>query len=380
MEQRPVICAFGSGKGGVGRSLIAANVAVALARRGRRAILLDADFGGANLHTLLGGIEAERTLPDFLAGEVERLEEVLAATSIEGLELLSGARALLDSPHLEPSRQRELLRQVAALDADVVLLDLAAGSPYHALDFFLAADEKILVVVPEPTSVENAYHFLKAAFHRRLEESARRAGVDDAMRRAMRGRARGMQSPRQLIAGLSESDPAAGRELRRQAADFRPRLIVNQVRHPSEAALGKEMALACRDYLGVEARYLGAVAYDDAVRRALKEQRPAMELFPTSPFSTAISKIASRLLEPEKPAAPPDLYSEDFRILGLEPGCRLTDVIAAHKRLKELYSQPSLATYSEADDERRAAMLERIEQASRRILREVSGTIPLAGT
>lgn len=379
MKQRPAIWAFGSGKGGVGRSQVAANVAVALAKRGHRCALIDADLGAGNLHTLLGVKETPYTLSDFLARGAVGLAEVLAPTSTAGLSLASGARAAFGSPHLKPEKTRELLDQLPSLAVEHVVVDLPAVPSFHALDLFLAAERSVMVVMPEPTSVENAYHFLKAAFFRRLQASAREAGAEPVVEQAMREKAaRGIQSPRELLAFVGELDPRAGRALHQQIEGFRPRLIVNQVRQPAEAGLGKEMILALRDFLGIEARYLGSLPFDDAVRRALHERRAALELFPTSPFSSQIGTISSRLFEDDVPAAAGS-FSDDFRILGLEPGCRLTDVMAAHKRLKELYSQPSLATYSEADEGHRTAMLERVEEASRRILREVSGAIPLAG-
>ena len=381
VNQRPGIWAFGSGKGGVGKSLVTANVAVTLIRHGHSCVLIDADLGGANLHTLVGAGEAERTLSDFLSGDVAHLREVLAPTPIPGLSLISGARARHESPHLEPSQRQQLLRELSSLPFEYVLLDLATGSTFNTLDLFLAAEQRALVVTPEPTAVENAYHFLKAAFYHRLEASGEEAGVEAAVKRAMQEQAaRGIKSPRQLIAEARAIDPDAGGALEGRLEDFRPRLILNQVRSPAEARLGKEMTLACRDYLRIEVDYLGAIAFDDTVRRAVHERKPSRELFPTSPFSSSIQEITDRLLESTRPAAPRHLLSEDFRVLGLEPGCRLADVIDAHKRLKELYSQPSLATYSEVDEERRTVMLGRIEEASRRILMEVSGAIPLAET
>ncbi|MCP3958034.1 MAG: MinD/ParA family protein [bacterium] len=379
VDTNPRIWAFGGGKGGVGKSLVATNVGVALAKRGHRCALIDADLGGANLHTLVGGVDSKRTLSDFLERRVRRLEEVVAPTRIPRLSLLSGARALFESPNLKHYQKQSLLRQLKSLGFELVLLDLAAGSSFSTLDFFLSADREILVVVPEPTSVENAYHFLKAAFYRKLKTAARRAGVEPAVKQAMQERAsRGIKSPRELIASVCDIDPAAGGWLQEEIDGFRPRLIVNQVRSPSEATLGRDMKRACRDYLGIEIEFIGAIASDGTVRRALQERRPSMVLFPTSPFSSSIQKITDKLLEGRRPSAQQDQLSEDFRVLGLEPGCRLADVISAHRRLKKLYSNPSLATFSEIDEKTRSANLARVEEASRRILLEVSGAIPVA--
>ena len=378
VSQHLRIWAFGSGKGGVGKSLITANVAVTLARKGYRCVLLDADLGGANLHTIVGGTPAKRTLADFLSSDVAYLGEVVSATPTPGLALISGARAGLESPHVKYFLKQKLLRQLSTLGFDFVLLDLAAGTDYNTLDFFLAAELGALVVVPEPTSIENASHFLKAAFYRRLKAGFLKAGVKEEVAQAMKVNAeQGLESPRELTARVRAIDPQAGEALAREMAGFRPRLILNQVRRAGEADLGKEMTLSYRDYLGIEIEYLGAIASDDTVRRALREHSPSTQLFPASPFSNAVREITSRLLESGPPATAAEQIEEDYRILGLRQGCRITDVIDAHKRLKKLYSQSALASYSVADEKRRAVMLERIEQAARRMVQKLSGAVPI---
>src|SRR5262245_28766745 len=91
----PCVWALGGGKGGVGKSVITANLAIALARRGQRCVVVDADLGGGNLHTIFGVRKPHRTLSDFLSREVSELSEVLCDTTIPNLSLVSGARAFL---------------------------------------------------------------------------------------------------------------------------------------------------------------------------------------------------------------------------------------------------------------------------------------------
>ena len=164
------IWAVGGGKGGIGKSLITGNIGITLARLKKRVLLVDADLGGANLHTTLGIGVPEMTLSDFLNRRVETIQEVIIKTSIPNLSLVSGAQDFLDAANPNFAQKARLLRHLETLDADYILLDLGAGTSFNILDFFLFADHGILVVLPEPTAIENAYRFIKSAFYRRFKK------------------------------------------------------------------------------------------------------------------------------------------------------------------------------------------------------------------
>lgn len=260
----PRIWAVGSGKGGVGKSVVTANLAVALARQGKKCVILDADLGGANQHTVLGMENPRASLADLFSRAVPSLQELLLPTPIPNLWLISGARAQLDMANPKHALKEKIIRQLGTLEMDHVLIDLGAGSTFNVLDFFLAAHERIVVVVPVPTAMENVYHFLKAAYFRGLKRAIQRAGaariVDQAMEEKV---ARGIRSPRELLAQITAMDPAAGAAIAREVAALAPRLIVNQVQQEEELELGRKMALAYRDYFGVPADFLGAIRNDD---------------------------------------------------------------------------------------------------------------------
>jgi flagellar biosynthesis protein FlhG len=121
----------GGGKGGVGKSLVLSSLACAIAASGRRCTVIDADLGGANLHTLLGVAPPRRTLSHFLSGEVSSLAELMVPTSVPNLSLVSANRALLDMANPRHCQKEKLLRHVRRLDVDEVLLDLGGGSAFN---------------------------------------------------------------------------------------------------------------------------------------------------------------------------------------------------------------------------------------------------------
>ena len=210
----PQIWAVGGGKGGVGKSVIASSLAAAIAGTGRRCVVIDVDLGGANLHTLLGVSRPLRTLSHLLTGEVASLAELMVPTSVPNLWLVSGNHALLDMANPKHSQKEKLFRHIRGLDVDDVVLDLGAGSAFNVLDFFLLARRGLVVVTPEPTAIENAEHFLKAALYRSLRVVAGRPDVRAAILRAPR------RPPRMASALCIGADrPRPGdRPARREAA------------------------------------------------------------------------------------------------------------------------------------------------------------------
>jgi flagellar biosynthesis protein FlhG len=227
---------------------------------------------------------------------VARLEEVMIDTPTTGLWLVSGARALLEIANPRHSQKEKILRHVMALHADHVILDLGAGSAFNVLDFFLVARRGILVVVPEATSVENAYHFLKAAFFRRLKRAQPRDRVREAVGRVIAEKNdRAIRSPRDLVERVRETDPQAGEALESAAAGFNPALVVNRVDRPDHRQLGHDMSVACRDYFARPIECIGYLEKDELVVRSVQERCAAAEAYPETPFVRSIRKIAERI-------------------------------------------------------------------------------------
>lgn len=290
----PRVWAVGGGKGGVGKSVVTSSLALAMAGAGPRCALVDADLGGANLHTLLGVPRPPLTLNDFLAGRVKDLHDVLVPTGVPGLALASGARAMLEMANPKHAQKQKLLRHLRRLDVGHVFVDLGAGSSFNVLDPFVAADERVMVVAPEPTAIENAYHFLKAAFFRSLRGVAG-GGDRKVLEEVMgEGRAQGW-SPREMIDRLVLLEPALGGELRSRARSFAPYLIVNQADTVEHRRVGHEMVAAARRHLGATLRFVGALPLDASVPASVRRQQPVLQLFPGSSFAGGVRGILERM-------------------------------------------------------------------------------------
>ncbi len=293
-EHARSIVAFGGGKGGIGKSLVAANVGIALAKTGQRVLLVDADLGGANLHTCLGVSQPASTLSDFVLRGVP-LSKLAVPTGIDGLSLVSGALDALDAANPRAQVRSRLLQELQAQDVDYLLLDLGAGTGVHTLDFFLLANHGLLVVLPEPTSVENAYRFLKASLLRRLQQLARELGVERLAEGALGSRDSAMRTPAEVVAHVRNSDPAAAEALATALQTYRVKLVVNQVRAPADESVGPAVASAWKKFFGLEMDYLGGIPYDDAAWRAVRRRRPLLLDSPDSEAAKQLHAVAARL-------------------------------------------------------------------------------------
>ena len=296
----PRIWAVGGGKGGVGKSVIASSLAAAIAGTGRRCVVIDADLGGANLHTLLGVSRPLRTLSSLLTGEAASLAELMVQTSVPNLWLVSGNQALLDMANPKHSQKEKLFRHIRGLDVEDVVLDLGAGSAFNVLDFFLLARRGLVVVTPEPTAIENAEHFLKAALYRSLRVVAARPDVRAAILRAREDHGGGrVSSAAELIALVRAIDPPAAKLLEERVQAFTPVVLVNQVRTAEHRGVGPQLVASCRERLGVAIEFAGSVDTDPNVPAAVAQRQPAFQVFPHCGFSRHIEALAQRLLREE---------------------------------------------------------------------------------
>jgi flagellar biosynthesis protein FlhG len=292
------IWAIGGGKGGVGKSMIASSLAVSLSRQGQHVVAVDLDLGGANLHTTLGVDLPKLGLSDFLSGRQDRLETCLTATHVNGLQLLSGAQDSLRVAQISIARKRALLQSLLRLDADYLVLDLGAGTADHTLDFYLFADIGIVSLLPEPTSIENGYRFIKSTYFRRLLLSPHLAEVRHLIDAAQDAKnPLGIKTPSDLFREVNKLSPEAGMRLKEEIENFRPKLIINQARTQTDVDIGFSVKTVCKKYFGIDMDYVGYLDYDSSVWQAVRRKRPLMLEFPNSRLVSSFERIAHYLVK-----------------------------------------------------------------------------------
>lgn len=293
------IWAIGGGKGGVGKSLVSANVSICLALMGHKVVAVDLDLGGANLHTCLGLPIPQVTLSDYVSKRVTNFEDLLVATPITNLKIISGAQDELGMANLKHMHKNQIIQKLHELDADYILFDLGAGTAFNTIDFFITADKGILVVLPEPTSIENTYRFIKSVFYRRLKMvDGVSDSIEELINESMNAKiTSGQTSPSELIKKISELHPEVGLKIRAEMAQFRPNLIINQVRSQADIDIGYSIQSICRKYFGLEMSFPGYLDYDQSVWQSVRKRKPLLIEYPNSKLVTNFDRIVSRLIE-----------------------------------------------------------------------------------
>lgn len=300
--KRPRFWAVGGGKGGVGKSLISANFALMLARRGLKVLAVDLDLGGSNLHTCLGVEPPKVGIGDYLFGRSADIESLSVPTSDAHLRIISGCRDPLQVANVGDDKRKHLMSLLRGVDADEIIIDLGAGTQDFTVDFFNEADEGILSVLPEPTSVENAYRFVRSAFYKRLMKAE---GISSGIREVIEAatdpkNVLGIRTPADLLAVIERLDVSASEILRERIRSFQPSIVMNQVRSQVDVDVGRAICSVCRRYFGIDVKYPGYIDYDNYVWKAVRAKKAVVDEFPRSSLAMRIEKLTSSLLGEEK--------------------------------------------------------------------------------
>lgn len=276
-----------SGKGGVGKSVVSANLALALAKTGRQVLLADLDIGGADAHIMVGQLNPTVTLTDFLTKRVNRLEDVaIPVTFHPNLRLLAGTGDTLATANMAYARKKRLMKQFQELSADVVVIDIGAGTSYHALDFFLLGDIHLAVATPEPTSVLDLYRFIKlAAIRRVLACFLARSPLSEALSN------RDFSSVEEVM-GVAGATDTEGRAVAAAALQsFRPGLVINRSSSRSQVNV-LYLRKILHEYVGGDLTLLGEIPEDPAVSQAVRSFLPVIEASPTSLAAKCLLSLA----------------------------------------------------------------------------------------
>lgn len=294
------VISVASGKGGVGKSLVSANLAVALAQAGKKVILADLDLGGSNLHLLIGQ-NGTRGVGTVLNADGVKLSEVIVPTAWPNLGFIPGETELPGAANLLSHQKKKLVRQLLKLDGDYLIMDLGAGTNFNIMDFFLMSGCGIIVTMPTLTATLNAYLFLKNAVFRILHSSIETHSPAHEYLESLRRDGYSLQRIHvsKLLENIRRIDEKAWQEFSAKIAHLRPRLIMNMVEDPSDVNKSKRLRVSAREYLGVELEHLGVIYRDEYQQKAQQAQLPIVVYKPQSVLSQAIYRIADKILEME---------------------------------------------------------------------------------
>ncbi len=244
-----------SGKGGVGKSSIAVNLAIQMRRMGKRVIIFDADFGLANIEVMLG-VRPQYNLADLMF-RGKNLTEIITEGP-EGIGFISGGSGIQELTKMTKEQVMSLTGKLVELDAmaDVIIVDTGAGIADNVLEFVTACNEVLLVATTEPTSITDAYALLKA-LNRRAGFSRERTSI---------------------------------------------KMISNRVSSEAEGKnLFEKMSIVVDKFLNIQPEFLGMIPQDDQMSKAVMLQKPITVAYPNSAAAKALETIAHKLCNEQEP-------------------------------------------------------------------------------
>lgn len=245
-SHRSRVVAISSGKGGVGKSTLALNLALVLCSQGKRVLLLDADMGMANLDIMLGMVP-KYNLFHMIQGK-RSLDDIIIPGP-QGMSIIPGGSGIQELANLPAGDMKRLLVELGKLDNDYdyMILDTGAGISQNVTTFILAADDAIIITTPEPTSLTDAYGVLKS--------------------------------------------------MNRACYEGNVYLVVNRVSDDSEGILvAEKFKMVTQKYLDVDLVDLGHIINDGIVSESIRKQQPFAEIYPRSRATRNIERIAEKLL------------------------------------------------------------------------------------
>lgn len=307
-----------SGKGGVGKSLITVNLALALSAQQRTTILADMDLGSATQHLLLG---LGMTVPNLGMGELvtgseSHIENLVVPTDYKRLHFIPGDGMIPGAAKVNFAQRQQILKQLRTLVADYVLLDLGAGSGYTVIDFFLSSYRGLVIIRPEVTSVMSAYSFVKTALFRLLYlifpvGSKEREIILQFANERIEG---AKLSIMDLVTRLSRHQSASGDHAHEEMKKFQPGVIMNMVVQPSDLEWKTRFLDITKRKLGLNLELLGTVPFDVEAQASVARRKPLLGEDPAAPFCRALVPIARRWAQFASIMAysnSPKLYPED---------------------------------------------------------------------
>ena len=290
------VWAIVGGKGGTGKSVIAANLGIALSSVGKKVILIDGDLGGANLHTCLNIRHPQANLNDFIVNDKKDLNEILLDTPAERLKLISGGSELVGVANLQYGKKTKLLKHILQLPADFIIVDLGAGQSFNTLDFFNLSSAGIIVSNPEPTARLDAYSFLKSVVYRKILTSFK-TGSEEYLylkKVLIDDRNRAFQLPK-LPMIMGQTFPEASAKIASILQSFKPRLIMNKVRKRSHVEDGLQLTNLAAEYLGMKLAFMGYIVRDQKVVEASEKMMPFLLQYPRCKASQNIYRILDEI-------------------------------------------------------------------------------------
>lgn len=299
MQSETFIIPIAGGKGGVGKTFFAANIAVAMANMGYTTLAVDLDLGGSNLHSFFGLPNKYPGIGDFLKARSAELEDLMVSTGIPNLQFIPGDGRTPFLANIPYAQKIRLISRIKKLPADYIFLDLGSGTSFNTLDFFRISTHGFVITTFDYPSTISMMVFLKHLILRVIE---RAFASDNQIRKLLhnfnkQSMADGNTDIRTLQSRMARIDPKAGKTVKELCSMYRPRVVFNSGENPKEIRIADQISRGLESNISVEVDYFGFIFDDSAVRQSVKKQIAFLPNFQESLAGKSIMRIAKRIVK-----------------------------------------------------------------------------------
>ncbi len=297
MENKAKIIPIASGKGGVGKSILAANLAALIASKGKKVIAVDMDLGGSNLYTYLGLGNIYPGIGDYIR-EKKALKEYLVKTPYENLFFLAGEGRTPFLANIHYAQKIKLLNELKKFDADFIILDLGAGTSFNTLDFFGLVKNGIVITSFAFPAIMNTLSFIKNFMFRViLQKIKNNYSVNDAVKKTFRKSSEEIPlTYKELIKIISDTDEQVANSVNNLYKSYTPKVIFNFGRAPEDLRVVEKIDVSVKENLSLDIHYFGYIPFDEKINESVKNKNLFVETYKESLATGLINNIADKVV------------------------------------------------------------------------------------
>ena len=317
------IIPIAGGKGGVGKSVLAVNIALSMAMYGKKVVLIDLDLGGSNVHTLLGEKNNRPGIGNLVSASEYDIGDLLFPTRWENLLYVPGDVLVYGLGEIDKELKTKVVKNILDIDADYIIIDLGGGTNFTVVDFFLISNSGLIVTTPQHTAIMNAYSFIKNYVFRFLRRAfASDRNVSDYLKDTVKEKSpEHRKTVTQVLAEIGEKDTVAGEKAEAFLDVIKPKLLLNKVRSAADVALAEGLRDLCSRNLSISIECLGTIMNSDEVDESVEMQTPLIVDYPNGVVTAEIHRIAQKIIQSGQfPKMPLELdyYNDSFELAHIE--------------------------------------------------------------
>lgn len=299
MVNKPLFIPIASGKGGVGKSILAANLAVALANSGYSVVTIDLDLGGSNLYSYLGLENEYAGIGDYLISRKGKLKDYLVQTNIPNLQYLAADHRVPFLANITYAQKVKLINEIKNIPADFIVIDLGAGTTFNTLDYFDFSTNGLVVTTFEKPAILNTLSFIKNFVHRvALREIKQNTIINAEINKAYKNiTGDDFLTIKNIISIVDKVDSSLASRIETLTRSYQPRIIFNRGNHPDQLKVSAHLQSSIKKYLSIDLCFFGFLFEEDPVKLSPVPGYSLLKRYPESILSKGIVEISKRIVK-----------------------------------------------------------------------------------